>query len=452
MATLKLTKTTVEAIEHGPRDAYAWDTALPRFGLRVTRAGSRIYLIQYRARTERGAAAKIRRVVIGQHGKPWTVDQARDEAKRLLAAVDLGRDPFAERETGLAAEAAARAALADAEAAAIRAAELRQRDSFEAVAERYFDLCMGQNRSGQETARLIRHDAFSAWEARHIAAIRRVDVADLIDGIKMRSPAVARSTYAALRGLFGWCVERDLIQSSPCDHLTAPPRPKARDRVLSAEELRAIWDGCEALGYPFGPLFKLMILTGQRRAEVAGMAWEEVSHNAATWRIPKERSKNGKAHEIDLGPQALAIIAGLDRTGPLLFPARRAPARKNARTPAEAAAPMWVRGFSATKRRLDEIITKARREADQEAKPLPAWRLHDLRRTAATNMAEMNFAPHIVERVLNHISGTQSGLVGVYQRHEYRSERKAALTVWGARVEAIVTGRSEPSNVRALRA
>ena len=295
------------------------------------------------------------------------------------------------------------------------------------------------------------------WRGRHIAEVRRSDLADLIDTIKQRSPAVARATYAALRGLFSWCVERDLIVASPCQSITAPPRPEARDRVLADNELAVIWNASDALGYPFGQVVKLLMLTGQRRAEVANMAWAEVDLDAGTWRIPKERAKNGKAHEVDLSPQAVEVLKTVKRNGPYLFPARKAPARTAVPARAEATAEsQGVRGFSAVKRKLDGEAEALWQEALAKAKakhpaPMRPWRMHDLRRSAATGMAAMGFAPHVIERVLNHISGTQSGLVGVYQRHEYRAERKAAMLAWGAHIEALASGQAMPSNVRPLR-
>ena len=458
MASLKLTDGEVEKIEPGERDAYAWDTALPRFGVRVTPAGARIYLVQYRAKGAPGEGTKTRRITIGQHdGDMWNTTKARAAARKLLAPVDLGQDPFADREAKLAAEVAAKVAAAEAEALKAREAEARIRDSFEAVTTRYIAFHMKANRTGGETARLLRHGPVKAWKGRHIAEIRRTDLADLIDTIKQRSPAVARATYAALRGLFAWCLERDLIIASPCQNITAPPRPEARDRVLADSELAVIWNASDALGYPFGPVIKLLILTGQRRAEVANMAWAEIDLDAAVWRIPKERTKNGKAHEVDLSPQAIEVLKSVKRNGPTLFPARKAPSRKAVPARVDVTAEtQGVRGFSAAKRKLDGEAEALWQEALAKAKaknvgPMRPWRMHDLRRTAATGMAGMGFAPHVIERVLNHISGVQSGLVGVYQRHEYRAERKAALTAWGAQVEAVAKGEALPSNVRPLR-
>jgi integrase len=458
MPTAKLTDGLVEGYTVGEREVFVWDTALPRFGVRVTPTGARIYLIQYRAKAAPGEKSKTRKITIGQHdGELWNVTKARAAARKLLAPVDLGDDPFAEREAKRTAEAAARAADAEVEALKAREAEARARDSFEAVADRYIALCLKASRSGAETARLLRHGPVPAWRGRHIAEVRRSDLADLIDTIKQRSPAVARATYAALRGLFSWCVERDLIVASPCQSITAPPRPEARDRVLADNELAVIWNASDALGYPFGQVVKLLMLTGQRRAEVANMAWAEIDLDTGTWRIPKERAKNGKAHEIDLSPQTVEVLNSVKRNGPYLFPARKAPTRKAVQARAEATAEsQGVRGFSAVKRKLDGEAETLWQAALAKAKakhvaPMEPWRIHDLRRSAATGMAAMGFAPHVVERVLNHISGTQSGLVGVYQRHEYRAERKAAMLAWGAHVEAVAKGEALPSNVRPLR-
>ncbi len=451
MATHKLTDGYVKSLETDGRDRVIWDEALPRFGLRVTPAGRRIYLVQYRAKAGPGVPSVTRKARIGEHdGDLWNVTKARAAAKKLLGPVDGGGDPLAEREAKAEAAERAKVEAADASARAAAVAEARERDRFETVAERYIVQALGEKRSARETARLLRQGPAAEWHGRHVAAIRRVDVADLIDAIRKRSPATARLSYSALRGFFAWCIERELVDVSPCDHVKAPPRPPARDRVLSDEELAAVWKGADALGFPFGPVIKLLMLTGQREGEVAGMVWSEVDVSAASWIIPKERTKNGREHVVDLSAEALAIIEAVPRTGELLFPARRAPARKHPRKAGDTAARPVV-GFAAAKRLLDSDTARKTKDPLPTAGLAP-WRLHDLRRTAATGMAGMSFPPHVVERVLNHASGVTGGLVGVYQRHEYRPERKAALTAWGTRVAAIIGGEEPASNVRALRA
>ncbi len=451
MATFKLTDGYVEGVAVDGRDQVIWDTALPRLGLRVTPAGMRIYVVQYRAKPAPGVPSITRKVTIGEHdGSLWNVTKARAAARRVLGAVDTGGDPVAERQAKAEADKRMKAEAAQAAARAAAEAEARERERFETLAERYIAQALKGKRSGAETARLLRRDPTDAWTGRQVGTIRRVEVADLINAIRERSPATARLTYAALRGLFAWCIEREVIANSPCDHVKAPPRPPARDRVLADDELATIWGGAEALEYPFGPIIKLLMLTGQREAEVAGMAWSEIDLAAATWVIPKGRTKNGREHAVDLSPDAVEIIKALPNVGELLFPARRAPARKHARKPGEAI-PRPVVGFSAAKRLLDGDVQR-KTKAQLPTASLAPWRFHDLRRTAATGMAGMGFPPHVVERVLNHASGVTGGLVGVYQRHEYRAERKAALDAWGKRVASIVSGQAPASNVHQLRA
>lgn len=451
MTKVKLTDGLVRDLAATGRDVYVWDSELKRFGLRVTPAGARLFVVRYRT-TAGGVGSQSRRLTIGEFdGKVWNVTKARAQAAKMLASVDMDADPFAARQAKRAELHQAKLALQLAATAATREAERRATETFAAVADLFIQRKLKTNRTWAETERLLRFGMdkkpgkrasghpkakgaapgpIKAWGARHVSEIRRADVADLLERIAERSPATARATFAALRPLFDWCIERELITVSPCDRLRAPPRPLARDRVLADTELRLIWKASEALAFPFGPVVRLLMLTGQRRTEVAGMAWAEIDLDAARWRIPAERTKNSKAHEIDLSPQAAAVLASIPRNGPYLFPAR---------------GEGFVRGFSATKRRLDALAEAVATE-DQVEAPGP-WRIHDLRRTAATGMAGMGFAPHVVERVLNHISGAQGGLVGVYQHHDYRPERKAAMTAWGAHVAAVIAGEAMASNV-----
>ena len=450
MATHKLTDGYVEALDKG-KDRVIWDAELARFGVRATPAGKRLYIVQYRAKPAPGVPSTTRKVTIGEHdGRLWNVTKARAAARKVLGAVDTGGDPVAERIAQAEADRLAKIEAADLAAREAAEAVARDRDRFELVAERYIAAVLTGMKSGPEMARHLRRGPVKAWEGRQIAAIRRRDVTELMDEIRRRSPASARLTYAALRGLFGWCIEREIVEHSPCDHVKAPPRPAARDRVLSDAELWSVWQGADALGQPFGPIVKLLMLTGQREAEVAGMTWAELDLETATWIIPKDRTKNRREHTVDLSPQALMIIQAVPRSGDLLFPGRNAPARKHARAEDKPKA-RPVAGFSAAKRILDGDVIRKTKAAPPSA-GLVAWRVHDLRRTVATGLAEMRFRPEVIERVLNHASGVTGGLVGVYQRWDYRDERKDALKAWGKRVAAIVSGEPLPSNVRKLRA
>jgi integrase len=444
VAKHKLTDGFVEELAAG-KDRTIWDSDCARFGVRVTPAGKRLYVIQYRAKGAPGPSVS-RKLTIGEHdGKLWNATKARAAARRLLGAVDVGGDPLAERQARVEATMRARADAKAEDARTKAEAAALERDRFEAVAGRYMAAALDGKRSARETARLLRQGPIAAWAGRHIGAIRRLDVAELIDAIRQRSPATARLTYASLRGLFRWCIERELVSASPCDYVKPPPRPTARDRVLSDAELAAIWRGACALGYPFGPIVKLLMLTGQREAEVAGMHWGEIDLALATWAIPKERTKNNRGHLVHLSRQALTVIKKeVPGSGELLFPARKAPPRKYPRSLANPVRP--VTGFSAAKRLLDGDVARKTKPPLPSAGLAP-WRFHDLRRTAATRMAAAGVPPHVVERVLNHVSGVTGGLVGVYQHHEYRLERAAALEAWGARLAEIV--KSCPLNVPA---
>ena len=244
---------------------------------------------------------------------------------------------------------------------------------------------------------------------------------------------------ANVRRLFGWAVERGIIAASPVAGIRAPAPETARDRVLSDDEVRAFLRACKAMGEPFGPLFRLLLLTGQRRDEVASAPWSEIDLGKALWSLPKTRTKNGRAHDVPLAPQAVALIEALPSKGrsPLVFPA------KFTRKSSGVAAVRPVSGFSVAKRQLDKLML-----ADLGS--LPEWRLHDLRRTCVSGMARLGFAVHVAEKVVNHVSGTMGGIVSVYQRHDFADEKRTALAAWANFLDGLVS--DKPGNVVELRA
>ena len=183
--------------------------------------------------------------------------------------------------------------------------------------------------------------------------------------------------------------------------------------MLSDDELKTIWTNAITVGYAFGPIVQFLMLTAQRRGEVAAMQWNDIDSTKAVWTIPADRTKNGKPHAVPLSPSALALLATIPRmTSPFVFPARRKPNQPYS-------------GYSKGKRELDA------------AADLHDWTLHDIRRTAATGMARLGIAPHVVERVLNHVSGTFSGVAGIYNRFRYEDEMRAALLAWAVHVGKI---------------
>ena len=203
MARIKLTDGLVTSAEPQERETFLWDETLPRFGVRISPQGGRFYLVQYRAKAAPGMASKVRRVYLGRHdGELWNVTKARAAARKILAPVDLDRDPFAEGQAQRQADHQAEVAAREARIAAGREAERRETETFAALAETYITRRLGKRRSGGEAARLLRHGPVVAWGALHISEIGRRQVAELLEEIGQRSGAVARSTYAELRPFF----------------------------------------------------------------------------------------------------------------------------------------------------------------------------------------------------------------------------------------------------------
>ena len=224
---------------------------------------------------------------------------------------------------------------------------------------------------------------------------------------------MANRVLAVLRKLFNWSVSRGIIGASPCAGISAPYREKARDRVLSDEELKSVITAARAVGIPFGGIVQMLVFTAQRLNEVAGMQWSELHHDQSIWTIPGERTKNGKPHFVHLSDQAKSTLSSTPNLGSIVF-------TTNGTTP--------FKGFSKAKERLDDISG------------VTGWRLHDIRRTVTTGMASLGIAPHVADKVMNHQSGTISGVAAVYQRHEFLEERKTALEAWGRYVQSLMDG------------
>jgi integrase len=369
------------------------DGKIAGMGVRVTAGGVKSFFLEYRLRGSK------RRLSLGRY-PVTTLQKARTKALAALVMIAEGKDPS--QPDGVAGQ------------------------SFpEALAEFVGSYCNRHNRpsTAAETERLLRTYFLAAWEKRTVDTITRADVADAIEPMMKRGThAAARHAFAAVRKFFNWQVEQGRLAMSPCAGMKPPAKASHRDRVLSDAELKAIWTVAEAQGFPFGRITQLLMLTAQRRTEVSSMTWEELDLTAGTWTIPAERTKNGKPHAVPLTAGACAVIARIPRTGSAyVFPARGKPEQP-------------YTGWSKGKRMLDD------------AAGLQDWTLHDLRRTAATGMARAGIAPHVVERVLNHVSGTFAGVAGVYNRFQYGPEMRAALETWERHVLAIT---AEPAEVRA---
>ncbi len=417
----KVTKRTVEGVLPGARDLFLWDDTLKGFGVKVTPAGRRIYILQYRVG---GREARTKRFTIGQHGSPWTADKARAEAERLLIMASQGNDPMlAERR--------------------------RRTDAVSLEAAGYVDLFVTRylkdnwKASWNDGKRVLELHFVPYWKGHAITEITRRDISTVIERLSDR-PAMAKLTFATLRKMFRWAVERGDLAVSPMTDMSGPAAVKARDRVLLDEELAAVWEASASLGFPFGQMFRLLIATGARREEAAAMDWSELDLATRTWTLPADRAKNDKAHVVPLNNLALAILGSLPqkRRG-LVF------STTGDTSPS---------GFSKAKARLDQLAllrmrerAAERGERHSEKVILPPYRLHDLRRTLATGLQRLGVRFEVTEAVLNHISGAKSGVAGVYQRHHWTDEKRAALDAWARHVAATLPlAKPDRSNISDL--
>ena len=386
-----LTARGVEAAKPGSDRREIPDGGLPGFYLVVQPSGAKSWALRYRAH------GKPRKLTLGKYPATRLAD-AREAAREALAAVHRGEDPAAVR----------KAARADPD-----------RDLVRTVAAEFLKRHASKNRTAAETERILNREVLPNWGHRKVGRIERRDVIELLDAIVDRgAPTMANRTLATIRKLFNWAVERDVIKESPCAGVKPPAPERKRDRILTDDELRAFWRATAELGPPFGPLFRVMLLTGQRQSEVAEMAEGELRGDV--WVIPAGRAKNGKEHCVSLSVPAREALAAMPRIrNPKGFVFST-----NGQTPPS--------GFSKAKARLDCHMAA---HLDGTLEP---FKLHDLRRTAASGMARAGARVEVVERVLNHVSGSFAGVAGVYQRHSYTKEVRAALEAWAELIGRII--------------
>lgn len=411
MPTARITKSAVDAIEASTHDVFLWDDELKGLGLRTTPTGAKSYVFQYRMG---GREAPSRRYTIGRHGSPWTPQTARKEAERVAIMVRQGIDP-------------------------VQAEHERRRQAidlaFEAYVESFVDLYLKKRwKQWSLGAGVLRREAVPVLRRKPLPAIKRADLSQIWDRLQDR-PAIARLTHATLRKLFRWAVSRGDLDRSPLEGVEAPPAVPARERVLSDDEVVVIWRGCDELGFPFGGLYRLLLLTGQRRDEVASLDWREVDRRERMWTLPSSRSKNKKPHLVPLSGLAIEILD--EMAGGREWPQSGLIFSTTGKT-----APS---GFSKAKRKLDDYLILAM------DRPQDSWRIHDMRRTVATGLQRLGVRFEVTEAVLNHVSGARGGIAGVYQRHDWQEEKRAALDAWASHIAGIIDGSTNTTNVVALR-
>jgi integrase len=392
---VKLDAKTVAALELGDKsDQIFFDDQLPGFGLRLRRGASgkvnRSWIAQYRR-------VGTRRILIG-NANVISAEAARTTAKKILAAVALGQDPQADR------------------------ADRRAKDqlTMRNVVTEYLDAKRDEVRPRtlvEATRYLSTGTYFRPLHAMPIDAIKRKDIAPCLVAIARKNGSVtAARARASLSAFFTWAMQMGYIEANPVIGCVEPEDSEGRERVLSNDELAAMWrvSGNDE----YGKIIKLLILTGARRAEIGGLRWSELDADSGTWTLPAERSKNKHAHALPLPAAAWDIIDGVPHL-----------AHRDQLFGVHAA-----EGFTAWgggKIALDERLSGKMGEP---------WTVHDIRRTVATRLGDLGVQPHIIETVLNHRGGHKSGVAGTYNRSSYDREVRAALVLWADHVRALATG------------
>ena len=399
MARNRLTDRKLAALKPEGKRYDVMDTDVPGFGVRVSETGQRTFVLIARYP---GSSNPTRRA-LGEY-PALSLEQARERARGWRELIRKGIDPKAEVER-------------------LRREELRmQQTTFGAVAEDYIALRVKAQRRVVETEREIRKELIAPWGSRPITAITRSDVIALVDAITRRpAPYTAHIVLGHARSLFNWAINRGAygLEASPCDRVKPTAligAKEPRQRVLTDAELASLWKSSETLVYPFGPIFHLLLLTGARKSELAEARWSEFDLAKKIWTVPPERFKSNASHLIPLSDAAVAIIESLPRTGnDHLFTGRKG----------------MVHNFYIPKERLDALMG-----------PMPAWVIHDIRRTVRTRLASLRISDLVAEMVIGH---GRKVIQRLYDQHTYEAEMREALELWSARLRDIVT--PPPENV-----
>src|SRR5215218_10452032 len=387
MPRIKLTKSAIDTLPTLETDVVYWDRGVPGFGVKVTPKGRKVFIVLYRIG---GAGSKLRKYTIGPYGRV-TLHQARAAAQKVFAAKLEGRDPAAEKK---------------------KAKQRIVADRVEDLLKSFIEQRLSQNRCAGEISRLLRREFGQPWTGKSIHEITKRDVVEVVAAIQQRgAPVAANKALKSIKTFLRWCVGRAILDQSPAEGVPLPTKQVARDRVLTDQELAQIIIAARKVDGPYARIVELLALTGQRREEVAGMRWDELDLARCIWTLPKSRTKNAKEHVVNLSNESIDVLMRAEKRGPFVF---------------SVLGTKPYNEFGRSKRRLDELSG------------VTGWRLHDLRRTCVSAMARLGVAPHVADKILNHQSGTISGVAAVYQRHAFMRERKEALEVWGKHVGKLV--------------
>jgi integrase len=374
-------------LKPGQKERIAFDDDIPGFGLRIREGGSRTWIFQYRI------GSKQRRMVLASaNSAQLNLADVRKTASKLQGRVALGQDPAKDKET----------------------ARREVENTFAVFADQFLEARKSSWRAG--TYREARRHLTQHAKPLHsfpIAAVSQYNIAKLLEDVAKKNGGVtANRVRTSLSSLLGWIIKKGirLPEGNVASYTEKPVDEKSRDRVLSDAELKGIWKAC--LDDDYGAIIKLLMLTGSRANEIGALRWNEVHDEQIV--LPAERTKNRRAHISPLSDVAKKMI----------------PPRRADRKFVFGRHDTGFQGWSHCKAALDQ---RAR---------LEHWAVHDLRRTVATRMAELGVQPHIVEAVLNHVSGHKSGVAGIYNRATYDKEKREALNLWAEHVMATVEGRA----------
>ena len=365
-----------------------WDGLLPGFGVRIGKTGRKSFFVGTRIN------GQYQRITLKPSYDQLSLADARKQAKAIMADAHAGIAPEVRRKRD-------------------------ERKTFGAVAEAFMHDYAHSLRTRGEMQRKI-HVDLANWRDIQIADIKRADIKELVRLKARTAPISANRLLSLITKIFNWALKEELIEASPALQIDRPGQETERERSLSADEIRIAWAAFDKLGYPWGHLFKTLLVTGQRRGEVAGLKWSEIT--AEGWRLPGERAKKGKGHLVPLSTLAREILDEVPQIGEVVF-------RSYNDTP--------LSGWSKTMKRLHKLCG-----------PMEPWHLHDLRRTFATHMRSIGVDRLVVSKLLNHAEG---GVTKTYDRWSADPEKAAAVERWANRLREIVAGAQTDNVVMLVR-
>ncbi len=386
MPRIPFTDRSIKAAESPPRgqiEYFEVDGRLPGFGLRVSASGRKSWILVYRV------GRHPRRLTLGTYPIVGLAD-ARAQAKEALATVVGGGDP-------------AMAKKAD-----------RSAISFGELADDYIERHAKPNkRSWRDDKRMLEKYVPKEWRRTNATDIRRRDIRDLLDSMVGRTPILANRFLALLRKIYNFALSRDLLEVNPCHGIERPAPERQRDRVLTPNEIRVLWQALDGVDMTTAALYRLHLLTAQRGGELRSMAWRDIDLESGWWTIPAEQSKNKLTHRVPLSPAAVTLLSELQsraREGhPWVF---------------------WTPSRSGHRTTAHKCTVRVRKVSAVDFVP------HDLRRTAASHMTSLGISRLVVAKILNHV---ERGVTAVYDRHSYDREKRTALETWALAIQRITS-------------